>query len=94
MDDLQIKITNDGVLIPLDYLKHAREFELEVQNGDVLIRPKPAGEKLTVHERFPWIGIGNSSDPTASERVEEILAAEIDKRSGWTHKPPLDEESK
>lgn len=80
MDDLQIKITNDGVLIPLDYLQHAREFELEVQNGDVLIRPKPeqASELLpSESSRFSFVGIGKSRNPNASAEVEEILQQEL-----------------
>jgi hypothetical protein len=34
-----------------------------------------------------------SKNPTASEDVEEILMAEVDRRSGFTLKPSLDDES-
>jgi hypothetical protein len=30
-----------------------------------------------VDERFPWIGIAETNDPTASVHVDEILAAEF-----------------
>lgn len=80
MSDLQIKITDDGVLIPREYLKQSREFELEVQNGDVLIRPKPGhtSELLpSESSRFSFVGIGKSSNPNASAEVEEILQQEL-----------------
>lgn len=49
-------------------------------------------EKLAkVRERFPWAGTWDTGEPNLSMRVEEILAAEIDPRSGWTTKPPLEE---
>ena len=84
-----IQVTQEGVLIPRHYfLQDATEFEIELIDGSVLVRPKPSSATLPeVHKRFPWIGIGSSADPTASERVEEILAAEIDLRAGWTHDP-------
>lgn len=53
-----------------------------------LATPEQADEAPgEVQERYPWIGIAASGDPNASERVEEILMAEIDRRSGWTLKP-------
>jgi hypothetical protein len=54
----------------------------------VLVRPKLSEEPLLeVQKRFPWIGIAKTKDPTASARVEEILAEEIDRRAGWTLDP-------
>ena len=53
-----------------------------------LVTPAQTDESLAqVRKRYPWIGIAASGDPNASERVEEILMAEIDRRSGWTLKP-------
>jgi hypothetical protein len=92
MKTFPARVTDEGVLIPREYLQPGDEFEAVVQNGDVLVRPKKSEPLPDVHKRFPWIGIGETKDPTASERVEEILEAEIDRRSGWTLKPSLDEE--
>jgi hypothetical protein len=91
MKTLPVQVTEEGVLIPKEYLQQADEFEVVIQNGDILVRPKQSEPLPDVYKRFPWIGIGISNDPTASERVEEILEAEIDRRSGWTLKPPLDD---
>jgi hypothetical protein len=96
MKVLPIQVTEEGVLIPLDYLHNAREFEFELQNDTVLVRPRSKpGEserqkKSWLHE---LVGIAESKDPTASERVEEIIEAEIDRRSGFTQKPSVDENS-
>lgn len=75
-----IQVTEEGVLIPLDYLQNAREFELELQNDNVLIRPKP-NRAAELHSsestRFSFVGIGRSSNPNASAEVEEILQREL-----------------
>jgi hypothetical protein len=81
MKTLPIQVTEEGVLIPKEYLQQANEFEVVIQNGDILVRPKQSEPLPDVHKRFPWIGIGTSKDPTASERVEEILTAELGRRS-------------
>lgn len=50
-----------------------------------LVTPEQADESLDeVRKRYPWIGIAESGHPDASERVEEIRMAEIDRRIGWT----------
>ncbi len=94
MNIYPIQVTDEGVLIPLTYLQEATEFEWEVRNGHVLLRPKANGRQTQQLEKS-WledlVGIAETRDPTASSRVEEILEAEIDRRSGWTLKPPLDE---
>jgi len=89
-----IQVTKEGVLIPREYLSGASEFELELTNDHLLIRPKVNGQPSVKEEkpRYSWIGIGHSGNPNASVEVEEILAKEIDRRSGWTLKPPLEEE--
>ncbi|MCP5098039.1 MAG: hypothetical protein GY943_21025 [Chloroflexi bacterium] len=93
METIPIQVTGDGVLIPREYFLHdANEYEVELTDSYILIKPKVSEAPLPdVHKRYPWIGIGHSSDPTASQRVEEILADEIDRRSGWTQKSGLDE---
>ncbi|GJM42237.1 MAG: hypothetical protein DHS20C20_25190 [Ardenticatenaceae bacterium] len=94
MNVFPIQITNEGVLIPLDYLRNAQDFEFEIRNGNVLVKPKESKEPLPdVKKRFPWVGMYTSKNPTASEDVEDILAAEVDRRSGFTLKPPLEDES-
>jgi hypothetical protein len=94
MKTLPVEVTDDGVLIPIEYLQQANEFEAEIQNGYVLVRPKSQplddgqGKKSWLHD---LIGIAESKDPTISERAEEILMAEITRRSGWTTKPSIDD---
>ena len=79
MNVLPIQVTEEGVLIPRQYFPQGTaQYELELVNGYVLVKPKSSDEPLAdVYERFPWIGIAETSDPTASERVEEILSAEF-----------------
>lgn len=149
MNILPIQVIPEGVLIPLHYLNDAHEFELEVVDNHLLVRPKANGrpeaaqnepvleqdeaallarypwigsgrsEQATVVAepnpvknwlsdliaisekedpdvpepleerllaRYPWIGSAHSGQPTASVEVEQILAAEIDNRAGWTTK--------
>jgi hypothetical protein len=94
MNILPIQVTERGVLIPLDYLQNAHQFEFEIENGHVLVRPKAEAEPA--QETKSWlhglVGIAETKDPTASGRVKEIIAAEIDARSGFTTKPAVDEE--
>lgn len=87
MNVLPIQVVNDGVLIPLQYLQNADQFEFELTGGYVLVKPKSVERPLAeAHNRFPWIGMAESQNPIASQDVEEILMAEIDRRGGWTHK--------
>ncbi|MCB8942679.1 MAG: hypothetical protein H6658_02770 [Ardenticatenaceae bacterium] len=83
-----IQVTDKGIWIPRQYLSDSDEFELVLSDTFLLVRPKLSEEPLPeVQERFPWIGIAETKDPTASERFEEILAEEIDRRAGWTLDP-------
>lgn len=92
MQSIQVQLTKDGVLIPRAYLQNADDFEIEIRNGDVLVRPKPVVEPLVdAPKRYSWIGIAKSDNPNASVEVEEILEAEIDRRAGWTLDPYVDE---
>jgi hypothetical protein len=88
MNLFPIQVTDRGVLIPLNYLQNAHQFEFEIENGHLLVRPK--AEADAVQETQSWlhslVGIAETKDPTASGRVKEIIAAEIDGRSGFTHK--------
>ena len=90
MNILPIQVTERGVLIPLDYLQNAHQFEFEIENGHLLVRPKAEAE--SAQESKSWlydlVGIVETKDPTASSRVKEIIAAEIDSRSGFTTKTP------
>ena len=82
MKILPIQVTDEGVLIPLEYLQNAREFEFELQDSCVLIRPKHPTEPLPdIHKRYPWIGMAHSKNPNASAEVEEILRRELGKKA-------------
>ncbi len=97
-----IQVLKDGVLIPLEYLPDADEFEIEQVNGYVMVRSKPGGKKKSEKPetdtvaadskndlpppRFSWIGSMRFDNPNLSVEVEDILEAEIDRRSGWTIK--------
>ena len=73
-----IQVTDEGVYIPRRYLREGEEFEVLVSDEYVLVRPKTNGDKAKEKSWLePLIGIAETTDPTASERVEEILAAEI-----------------
>ena len=106
MNITPIQVLDEGVLIPTKYLDDAVDFEFEMRNGAVLVRPKVNGsnghakiypdaepelrsedeidpeEYAALKRRYPWIGAAKGLDPDLSVRAEEILAAEIDPRSG------------
>ncbi len=66
----------------------------EIAENRNLATPEQADESLDeLRKRYPWIGMAESGDPEASARVEEILMAEIDRRSGWTHKLKIQSKS-
>lgn len=46
-------------------------------------------EYAELKKRYPWIGSAKGLPTDLSVRVKEILAADIDPRSGWTTKEPL-----
>jgi len=80
--------TDKGLVIPPEYLPEANEFELEVTNESIIVRPNKEDEPLSdVYKRYPWIGIAHSNNPNASMEVEEILFAEVHRRAGFTHDP-------
>ena len=90
-----IQVLKDSVLIPLEYLPEADEFEIQQIDGYVVVRPKPGdktkadvadSENDALASRFSWIGSMNFDNPNASVEVEDILEAEVDRRSGWTVK--------
>lgn len=95
METILINVTEEGLLIPRDYLPDAQEFELELKDDHIVIRSKGNGNQGDVKPEgwpYEWIGIAETKDPTASQRVEEILAEEIDRRAGWTLDPYPEEE--
>jgi hypothetical protein len=85
MKTLPVEVTAEGVLIPIEYLQPADEFEAEIQNGYVVVRPKSVPTtseeepELLPSEssRFSFIGIARSKNPNASYEVEEILEKEL-----------------
>ena len=82
-----IQVLEHSVLIPRQYLPNTDSFELVLTNDYVIIRPKEsaAGEEASLSPLHNLIGAAKTTDPTASARVKEILSAEADSRSGWTH---------
>ena len=83
-----IQVTDEGVLIPRQYLSNTEEFEIVLSETHVLIRPKSHAHSLELlpseSDRFSFVGIARTNNPDASIEVEEILEREIDRRSGWT----------
>ena len=83
-----IQVTDEGVLIPRQYLSDSDEFEIVLSETYVLVRPKKNGPESNLlpseSSRFSFVGIAHTSNPNASKEVEEILEREIDRRSGWT----------
>jgi len=66
-------------------LEFAKDLKFEQTNGQAKSsEPQPVLKSKS--KRFSFAGIGRSKTGDISIRAEEILAAEIDKRSGWTVK--------
>jgi hypothetical protein len=85
---IPIQVTQEGVLIPLEYLSDARDFDLELSDQYLLVRPRLPGARVAEADgpRYSWIGAGRSGNPHASAEVETVLDREIDRRSGWALK--------
>lgn len=91
MNVIPIQVTDEGVLIPKQYLHDADEVEVVVEADYVLVKPKRpdtdveanAGSSKPSH-RYSFIGIGHTRDPKASMEVEDILERGADRRDGWT----------
>ena len=80
MDIDPIRVTSEGILIPRHYLGDAKEFDIEIKNGFVLIRPKavrPVPLRPSESSRFSFVGIGTSRNPDASLEAEAILSREL-----------------
>lgn len=73
MNLIPIQVTDDGVLIPKQYLHDADEVEVVVEADYVLVRPKRsdtdveanAGLSKPAH-RYSFIGIAHTRNPRAS----------------------------
>ena len=87
-----IQVLEDGVLIPVEYLSNARNFEFERINGHVMVRPKIEQDVVETEKdvdymlpsessRFSFVGIAETRNPYASEEVEEVLKKELGHRS-------------
>lgn len=63
----------------LDFIQNLKEKNQNVSNEQTSTDEKPK-------KRYSFIGIMRSNVGDISARAEEILMAEIDKRSGWTVK--------
>jgi hypothetical protein len=90
MNIVPIQVTEEGILIPKTYLDMSGELELIITDNFVLLRPKHDVPSDVVSEtesppyHYSFIGIGHTSDPTASVNAEEILEREIKRESGWS----------
>ena len=107
MNILPIQIIDNKVVIPLQYFDFSKDLEITFENDFAVIGAKEVNDHtaqvnghtsddekmdmVKLKERFPWIGMAESRDPTASSRVKEILMAEVDLHSGWTTKPSLED---
>lgn len=85
MNILPIQVIPEGVLIPLHYLNDAHEFELEVVDNHLLVRPKANGRPEAAQNEpvleqdeaallacYPWIGSAHSGQPTASAEPNAV----------------------
>lgn len=77
MNVFPIQVTEDAVLIPHHYLHDAQEFEIEIVEGYVVVRPKVNGKSAAQNWLQHLAGVATTDDPTASGRVDEILAEEM-----------------
>ncbi len=80
MNVYPIQITEEGVLIPREYLPGVNEIETVITEEHILIRPKLSNEPDLLpseSSRFSFVGIANSSNPNASVEVEDILHIEM-----------------
>lgn len=90
MELIPIQVTEEGVVIPKTYLRGADDVEVIWSEDYILVRPKAhltrRPNKSGKH-RYSFIGIAQTRNPTASTDAEEILAREVNPRSGWSHNP-------
>lgn len=91
MNVIPIQVTDDGVIIPKQYLHDADEVEVVVEADYVIVRPKRVDSTLEVGtamremtQRYSFIGIGRTRNPKASVEAEDILEREVDRRDGWS----------
>ncbi len=91
-----IQVLENAVLIPIEYLSNATDFEFERVNGHVIVRPKQNDDTKTEKSllsdeekeyllpsessRFSFVGIAETRNPYASEEVENILKKELGRR--------------
>jgi hypothetical protein len=90
MELIPIQVTEEGVVIPKTYLQGASDVEVIWSEDYILVKPKirPAQRSgKSGKHRYSFIGIAQTRNPTASTDAEEILAREVDRRSGWSHNP-------
>lgn len=100
MQSVLVRLTEEGIEIPREYLADADSYELLILDDRVVVRPMEAtgqnGHSSVAKDEagidpnpetdlemsgktgwpYDWIGIAETKDPTASSRVEEILAEE------------------
>lgn len=85
-----IQVLDNAVLIPIEYLSNATDFEFERINGHVIVRPKQVQTSTLDKEnellpsessRFSFVGIAETRNPYASEEVENILNEELGRHS-------------
>ena len=83
MNVMPIRVTEDGVLIPREYLPGSNKFEFVLMDDFVLVRPQRLNQPELLpseSKRFSFVGIAETRNPKASEEVEEILQQELGRR--------------
>ena len=79
-----IQVLGGRVLIPVEYLGNATEFSVELQDGHVVVQPKLPLRADDAESEPTWlqriVGMVETTNPTASSDVKEILKEEFGRR--------------
>lgn len=85
---IPIQVTEEGVIIPKTYLRDASDVDVEVTPEYVIVKPREVPQSATPEpsqsQRYSFVGIGETRNPTASVEVEAILEREVTPRAGWS----------
>lgn len=89
--EFEFELRGENVLVRPKIKKngHANGASADISNHSDDIELLSDEEMAELKAKYPWIGLAKGLPPDLSERVEEILLAEVDPRSGYTTKEPL-----
>ncbi len=75
---IPIQVTQEGVIIPKTYLRDARDVDVVVTPDYVIVKPREETSSTapapSQSQRYSFVGIGKTRNPTASVEVEAIIA--------------------